>query len=89
MGTASSPFEGSCRWQVARPRRGAHRTLQMANEVRSFSGKLRPSFKGLPLIRYENGKEELYHTAEDLHEWHNLEIDQSMPSVFQSSVHVF
>ncbi|MGB1123628.1 MAG: sulfatase [Phycisphaeraceae bacterium] len=23
-------------------------------------------------IRYENGKEELYHTAEDLHEWHNL-----------------
>ena len=23
-------------------------------------------------IRYENGKEELYHTAEDPHEWHNL-----------------
>ena len=23
-------------------------------------------------IRYENGKEELYHTASDPHEWHNL-----------------
>jgi iduronate 2-sulfatase len=23
-------------------------------------------------IRYENGKEELYHTADDPHEWHNL-----------------
>ena len=23
-------------------------------------------------VRYENGKEELYHTADDPHEWHNL-----------------
>ena len=28
-------------------------------------------------IRYENGKEELYHTAEDPHEWTNLALDDS------------
>ena len=28
-------------------------------------------------IRYENGKEELYHTAKDDHEWNNLALDPS------------
>ena len=28
-------------------------------------------------MRYENGKEELYHTAKDDHEWNNLALDPS------------
>ena len=32
-------------------------------------------FKDWRYIRYENGKEELYHTAKDDHEWNNLALD--------------
>lgn len=33
-------------------------------------------FKDWRYIRYENGKEELYHTAKDGHEWNNLALEQ-------------
>ena len=33
-------------------------------------------FKDWRYVRYENGKEELYHTAQDDHEWNNLALDQ-------------
>ena len=33
-------------------------------------------FKDWRYIRYENGKEELYHTAKDDHEWNNLALDE-------------
>ncbi len=32
-------------------------------------------FKDWRYVRYENGKEELYHTAKDSHEWKNLALD--------------
>ena len=32
-------------------------------------------FKDWRYVRYENGKEELYHTAKDEHEWNNLALD--------------
>ena len=32
-------------------------------------------FKDWRYIRYENGKEELYHTAKDQHEWNNLALN--------------
>ena len=32
-------------------------------------------FKDWRYIRYENGKEELYHTVKDNHEWNNLALD--------------
>ena len=32
-------------------------------------------FKDWRYVRYENGKEELYHTAKDDHEWNNLALD--------------
>ena len=32
-------------------------------------------FEDWRYVRYENGKEELYHTAEDDHEWNNLALD--------------
>ena len=32
-------------------------------------------FKGWRYVRYENGKEELYHTSKDEHEWNNLALD--------------
>ena len=32
-------------------------------------------FKDWRYVRYENGKEELYHTAKDNHEWYNLALD--------------
>ncbi len=33
-------------------------------------------FKDWRYIRYENGKEELYHTAKDDHEWNNLALEK-------------
>jgi arylsulfatase A-like enzyme len=33
-------------------------------------------FKDWRYIRYENGKEELYHTVKDGHEWNNLALEQ-------------
>ena len=32
-------------------------------------------FKDWRYVRYENGKEELYHSAKDEHEWNNLALD--------------
>lgn len=32
-------------------------------------------FKDWRYIRYENGKEELYHTSDDFHEWNNLALN--------------
>ena len=37
-------------------------------------------FKDWRYIRYENGKEELYHTAKDDHEWNNLAMDSKFES---------
>ena len=37
-------------------------------------------FKDWRYIRYENGKEELYHTAKDDHEWYNLAMDSKFES---------
>ena len=37
-------------------------------------------FKDWRYIRYENGKEELYHTAKDDHEWYNLAMDSNFES---------
>ena len=34
-------------------------------------------FKDWRYVRYENGKEELYHTAKDNHEWNNLALDSN------------
>ena len=34
-------------------------------------------FEDWRYVRYENGKEELYHTAKDDHEWNNLALDPS------------
>ena len=35
-------------------------------------------------IRYENGKEELYHTVDDPHEWNNLAGDPSQSAQLTS-----
>ena len=40
-------------------------------------------FKDWRYVRYENGKEELYHTAKDDHEWKNLALDQSHSKTLQ------
>ena len=34
-------------------------------------------FKDWRYVRYENGKEELYHTVKDNHEWNNLALDSN------------
>jgi len=40
-------------------------------------------FKDWRYVRYENGKEELYHTVEDDHEWNNLALDPSHEKILR------
>ena len=46
-------------------------------------------FKDWRYIRYENGKEELYHTAKDDHEWNNLALDVKFEKNYLNSVKHF
>ena len=40
-------------------------------------------FKDWRYVRYENGKEELYHTAKDSHEWNNLALDSDYSEILE------